>query len=77
MNYIEQIEKEVSKRIDEQIKDFDNSKVDHLKSIIRDAKERYQNMYEPFLVDALERAERLECFNVCIAIRDLLKEIQK
>lgn len=73
---IEQIEAAVSQRIDEQIKEFDLSSIDKLKESILFAQNKTYH-FEYFLKDMLQRAERLECFNVCIVVRDLLKEFEK
>lgn len=72
---INEIEAMVSKRIDEQIKEFDLSSIDQLKESIIYAKDKTYN-FEYFLHDMLKRAERLECYKVCIVVRDLLKDLK-
>lgn len=72
----EQIEKLVSEKIDQQIVEFEAENIEKLKESILYAKNQ-TNKFEYFLNDMLTRAERLECWNVCIVVRDLLKEIKK
>ena len=76
MNFFEHIEQVVSKKIDQQIIDFDKTNVESLKESILFASSKTDS-FDVFLIDMLQRAERLECWNVCIVVRDLIKELDK
>ena len=74
-NWINQIEIEVSEKIDRQILEFDQENIFKLKISILSAKDQTNN-FELFLKDMLKRAERLECYTVCVVVRDLLKDLK-
>jgi hypothetical protein len=56
------------------IKDFDKTPVETLAVSIEDTVKDLGLDREMYLEDMLRRAERLECYNVCIVVRDLLKK---
>lgn len=63
--------------VDQAIIDFDKWDPETLKENINAAFLKLGYDKESFLFNMLEDAARLECYNVCIVVRDLLKTLDK
>lgn len=61
--------------VDQSILNFDNWDPEILTKHINKAFKKLDYDKEEFLFDMLERATRLECYNVCIVVRDLIKNL--
>lgn len=59
--------------VNDMIIEFDQIEIEKLEISINEAFDNLGIRRELFLTDMLERAENLECYNVCIVVSKLLK----
>ena len=74
MNHLSQFEANVNAFINSMIMEFDKTPGETLTGSIEDAVHDLGLDRQIYLEDMLRRAEMLECYNVCIVVRELLKK---
>lgn len=71
------LHKQIQKYVEESILDFEKIPVERLKIHIEKSLESVRFSPDLYLKFMLEVATNLECYNVCIAARDLLKKLEQ
>lgn len=71
------IQEQVKKYFEESIKDFEQIPIERLKIHIERSLETVRFSPDLYLKFMLDMATELECYNVCIAARDILKKLEK